>query len=465
MILSLEQIQIIYSDAPTIFIEALAGTGKTTTLAEFSKERPDENILYLVFNSKNRKEARFKFPRNVTVHTINSFVFNMTKNSFTNHLINEYAVSFVIKNLPKLKSCTQDESIVKAVSVIEIINSFLDSPLKEDIFFKEDVEENKGEEWSLAREFLQKIKNTPNFPLTHNVLLKRFLDDFDFSSLKYDTVLVDEAQDLSFPMLNIINKIKAKKVFVGDIRQAIYGFRRTVNVFTLSDNDDETQKLKLTKSYRFGSEIAAFVNAVCDKMYKEPLNLQGASSESGEIVLNEDVKMRGPYSALITRTNACLFDQAFSLMKEKTLISIPFDWDEVKSMLMDVFYIRLGLKGRVINKKFKDYDNFEYMKKIAQSGGDVEISYLIKVVEKYGLDLPDNITTLERYLSSPKNADLILLTAHKSKGLEFFDVELANDFPKIATANLEEKNLIYVAMTRAMERLKPNKRIKEFLNI
>ena len=93
------------------------------------------------------------------------------------------------------------------------------------------------------------------------------------------------------------------------------------------------------------------------------------------------------------------------------------------------------------------------MKKIAQSGGDVEISYLIKVVEKYGLDLPDNITTLERYLSSPKNADLILLTAHKSKGLEFFDVELANDFPKIATANLEEKNLIYVAMTRAEKKL------------
>ena len=464
MILSLEQVQIVYSDADIIFIEALAGTGKTTTLAELSKERSDENILYLVFNSKNRKEARFKFPSNVTVHTINSFVFNMTKNSFTNHLINEYSVSFVIKNLPRLKSCAQDESIVKAVSVIEIINSFLDSPLKEEDFFKEDADENKGEEWDLAKEFLQKIKNTPNFPLTHNVLLKRFLDDFNFASLKYDTVLVDEAQDLSFPMLNIINKIKAKKVFVGDIRQAIYGFRRTVNVFTSSSND-EVQRLRLTKSYRFGKEIAAFVNAVCDKMYKEPLNLQGASNEEGEIVLNENVKMRGPYSALITRTNACLFDQAFSLMKEEVLISIPFDWDEVKSMLMDVFYIRIGLKGKVVNKKFKDYDNFEYMKKIAQSGGDIEISYLIKVVEKYGLDLPDNITTLEKYLSSPKNADLILLTAHKSKGLEFFDVELADDFPKIATANLEEKNLIYVAMTRAMERLKPNKRIKEFLNI
>ena len=115
MILSLEQVQIVYSDADVIFIEALAGTGKTTTLAELSKERSDENILYLVFNSKNRKEARFKFPRNVTVHTINSFVFNMTKNSFTNHLINEYSVSFVIKNLPRLKNSAQDESIVKAV--------------------------------------------------------------------------------------------------------------------------------------------------------------------------------------------------------------------------------------------------------------------------------------------------------------------------------------------------------------
>ena len=459
MILSLEQMQIVFSDAPVIFIEALAGTGKTTTLAEFSKERSDENILYLVFNSKNRKEARFKFPKNVTVHTINSFVFNLTKNSFTNHIINEYSISFLIKSLPKLKALPQDDAIIRAVTITEIINSFFDSPLKESQFFLDKDEE----EWVLAHEFIEKINNVPNFPLTHNVLLKKFLDTFNFNSLKYDTVLVDEAQDLSLPMLNIINKINAKKVFVGDIRQAIYGFRRTVNVFTRSDID--AQRLKLTKSYRFGSEIAAFVNAVCEKMYKEPLNLQGASKESGELVLNENVFMKGPYSAFITRTNAYLFDKAFSLMKDEVLISIPFDWDEVKSMLMDVFYLKIGLKGKVVNKKFKDYENFEYMKKIAQSGGDVEISYLIKVVEKYGLDLPENISTLERYLSSPKKADIILLTAHKSKGLEFFDVELGDDFPKISTANLEEKNLIYVAMTRAMERLKPNKKIKEFLHI
>jgi len=300
------------------------------------------------------------------------------------------------------------------------------------------------------------------------VTMKEYLFKDETMGADYEIVdiraeLVDEAQDLSLPMLNIINKINAKKVFVGDIRQAIYGFRRTVNVFTRSDID--AQRLKLTKSYRFGSEIAAFVNAVCEKMYKEPLNLQGASKESGELVLNENVFMKGPYSAFITRTNAYLFDKAFSLMKDEVLISIPFDWDEVKSMLMDVFYLKIGLKGKVVNKKFKDYENFEYMKKIAQSGGDVEISYLIKVVEKYGLDLPENISTLERYLSSPKKADIILLTAHKSKGLEFFDVELGDDFPKISTANLEEKNLIYVAMTRAMERLKPNKKIKEFLHI
>ena len=247
MILSLEQMQIVFSDAPVIFIEALAGTGKTTTLAEFSKERSDENILYLVFNSKNRKEARFKFPKNVTVHTINSFVFNLTKNSFTNHIINEYSISFLIKSLPKLKALPQDDAIIRAVTITEIINSFFDSPLKESQFFLDKDEE----EWVLAHEFIEKINNVPNFPLTHNVLLKKFLDTFNFNSLKYDTVLVDEAQDLSLPMLNIINKINAKKVFVGDIRQAIYGFRRTVNVFTRSDID--AQRLKLTKSYRFGS--------------------------------------------------------------------------------------------------------------------------------------------------------------------------------------------------------------------
>lgn len=450
--------QIVYSQSQLIFIEAFAGTGKTTTLAEFSKERLDEKILYLVFNSKNRKEARFKFPRNVVVHTINSFVFNLMKDSFTNHIVNEYSVSFVIKNIPELNKLPKDEAIIKAVLVIEVLNNFLDSHLKEEEFFDKDIPE-----WEMAKKFLDKINNKENFPLTHNVLLKRFLDNFDFSSLNFDTILIDEAQDLSLPMFNIINKIKAKKVFVGDIRQAIYGFRKTINVFNQEYLNAE--RLKLTKSYRFGSNIATFVNDVCEKMFHQSLNLKGAASYAGEVILNNDIPLKGSYTALITRTNAYLFDQAFSLMKENTLISIPFDWEEVKSMLMDVFYIKMNLRGKVVNKKFKDYESFDYMKKISQSGGDIEISYLIKVVEKYGLDLPNNIIILEKYLSSPKNADIILLTAHKSKGLEFFNVELGEDFPKISTANMEERNLVYVAMTRAMEVLKPNKQIKEFLNI
>lgn len=64
-----------------IMISALAGTGKTTTLKHLAWKygRPGQKWLYLVFNTKNRVEAKEDFPSFVEVHTTNSFLGKMLK--------------------------------------------------------------------------------------------------------------------------------------------------------------------------------------------------------------------------------------------------------------------------------------------------------------------------------------------------------------------------------------------------
>jgi len=63
-----------------IVIDALAGTGKTSMLEHLASfKKPSERWLYVVFNSKNKLEAKDKFPPSVEVETSHSFLLSLLK--------------------------------------------------------------------------------------------------------------------------------------------------------------------------------------------------------------------------------------------------------------------------------------------------------------------------------------------------------------------------------------------------
>ena len=64
-----------------MMINALAGTGKTTTLKYLAQKfgSPGQSWLYLVFNTKNKVEATEKFPKFVKVRTTNGFLGEVLK--------------------------------------------------------------------------------------------------------------------------------------------------------------------------------------------------------------------------------------------------------------------------------------------------------------------------------------------------------------------------------------------------
>lgn len=70
-----EQMACIQSDAPSLSINAFAGTGKTSTLVGRAEARKKEKILYIAFNRSMAEDASKRFPENVVCKSSHSLAF------------------------------------------------------------------------------------------------------------------------------------------------------------------------------------------------------------------------------------------------------------------------------------------------------------------------------------------------------------------------------------------------------
>jgi F-box protein 18 (helicase) len=95
------------------------------------------------------------------------------------------------------------------------------------------------------------------------------------------------------------------------------------------------------------------------------------------------------------------------------------------------------------------------------------------LIKKYGDELPDLIDELRSRSVAPSQADMSFSTAHRSKGLEWKNVVMLDDFwvPREITAEepldddeKQEVNAIYVAMTRASMSIDYGPSLTKWLN-
>ena len=91
----------------------------------------------------------------------------------------------------------------------------------------------------------------------------------------------------------------------------------------------------------------------------------------------------------------------------------------------------------------------------------------IKLLEMY-FPLPQKLVILKRQIAhNESDADLTVVTAHRSKGLEWDTVVLNDDFNDInnplisAEDRRDELNLLYVAATRARKMLILNEIVRQ----
>lgn len=424
MVLTEEQKEIVFSKKNSISVVSVAGSGKTTTLIEYAKENFEKSILCIMFSKDLRKITKQKMPINCEVHTINSLSFKYSK----------YKNNIIIENIGVI-------DIMNMLNINDIDKSF--DILNDYISFTNSFETT----WTGSGYEIYELLKSGKYKIDHSFILKEFSMSKEISLLDYDIIMVDEAQDTNPVMLDIIKKIKHKKeIFVEDPKQAIYGFRQNISIL---DNIKTEVKFTLSKSFRFGTEISNYVNNLNDIIYGPGQAEKIYGNEKINSIITED-SLFGLYSAYITRTNAHLFEKAIEYALLGFNICIPFDWVELKESLYNMLYLKLGMRNKINNKLILKYKSYELFKNSIKRGYNVELSYLISIVDKYDIAIIEYINLLEKHLSSSRYADISLITAHKAKGLEFLFVELGSDFK---LTNIEERNLIYVAATRGVKEM------------
>nr|XP_020760552.1 F-box DNA helicase 1 [Odocoileus virginianus texanus] len=481
-------------------IMAFAGTGKTSTLVKYAEKWSQSRFLYVTFNKSIAKQAELVFPSNVICKTFHSMAYG--------HIGRKYQLKKklnLFKLTPFMVNSVLTEGkggFIRAKLVCKTLENFFASADEEltidhvpiwcknsqgqRVMVEQSEKLNGVLEASRLWDNMRKLGECKEeaYHMTHDGYLKLWQLSKPLLA-SFDAIFVDEAQDCTPAIMNIVLSQPCGKIFVGDPHQQIYTFRGAVNaLFTVP----HTHVFYLTQSFRFGVEIAyvgATILDVCKRVRKK--TLVGGNHQSG---IRGDTKGQ---VALLSRTNANVFDEAVRVTEGEVPARIHLIGG-IKSFgldrIIDIWTLlqpeeerkkrNLVIKDRFI-RRWAHKEGFSGFKRYVTAAEDKELEAKIAVVEKYNIRIPELVARIERcHIEDLDFAEYILGTVHKAKGLEFDTVHVLDDFVKVPCAkhNLaqlphfrvesfseDEWNLLYVAVTRAKKQLIMTKSLENILTL
>lgn len=506
------------SEITKLKISAFAGAGKTATLKLIAQALHDKRGMYLAFNKAIADEAKQKMPNNIDSRTVHSLAFKnvskkitdktrkglkLTATTFADSDICINSSKSVLGKIPaelleklreveKLKG--KDPNSIETEHIIDIdstkqfrilslaINNFLSStdtnPAEKHLnkaihkAIEADLDSNDTQmlaEWLLPS--LQQLWNdyrseNGKFQIPHDVYLKLYA--LQKPRIDTDFILFDEAQDADALMLDVLSNQTAKLIFVGDRYQQIYDWRGAVNAL----DKFEAPEAYLTQSFRFGNEIAQNANKIL-KILNCPHDLKGVSPIQGEIAYYGDSTIPVDIQAIICRTNVSVVNETLAYHDKYPRKRLYMDMTGDKAELIELIDAMHDLAKdkdtyrRRNNISINCFSNYQELAEYAKlQPGDLSITPIYKMYEKHGYNKIRN--AIDSFTSNKNNHDVIILTAHKSKGLEFDNVMYSEDFigfyakpnkhedvvyPYFPFKDASSARVAYVAYTRAKKKL------------
>lgn len=468
-----EQQRFVDFKGPLLCGKAYAGSGKTFVLVGFAKANADKRIAYIVFNKAIKIEAQSKFPKNVHCVTSHSMAFNRFK-EFSDKM--QHYIS--MKEYRDLLEEDNWQTVKLAVTGLENYLNSADRVILMD-HIKKDLKDDDKISSSRLDAALRASKRlwdgmtdlNSDIPCTNNVLLKLFQLSNPALDKIYDIILFDEGQDANPVTLDIIMNNTCQKLVVGDDHQMINRWRGAENALTTVE-DAGAEVLRLTKSFRFGPMIAGLANLVLS-MKGETHPLVGLGPL--DYICTRQTIEECRFHAVISRTFMGVIDSAhYAIMMGKRVMWNggigKYNLDE----LLDIYHLKNMTTEKIKNKKIlTDYGNWANYIDIADKTKDSNMVRAVRIIEGY-IDIPGMLATMRsNEAKSEAEADIIVTTGHTSKGLEWHNVILNDDFPSILEmldakkskqAIVDEMNLLYVAITRAKDKVSINSVIMELFD-
>ncbi|MEV6922957.1 UvrD-helicase domain-containing protein [Dactylosporangium sp. NPDC051485] len=453
-----------------VAVQALAGTGKTSTLLMLANARPDARIAYIAFNAPIAAEAAAKFPRHVRAATAHSFAREaLGTGPLRDKRIRagarwpeEWAAHLNIEPHVHADGSGMTDADRVARLVIATVHEFRQSDA--DIITGRHLPGDLAiDQPDLARVVLDHAR-TAWADLTHPTG-KLFFDHDDYLKawalnhpvMPYDVIFFDEAQDINPVLRKLIQDQPAQTIVVGDSNQAIYGFRGAIDA--LHDWPADTE-LPLTQSWRFGPAVAEVGNQF--------LTLLGSRWRlSGNPALDSSIGDVELPDAVLARTNAgavAAVADAFDAGRRVALVGGGKAIEDIAKAAQDL------QAGRPTNHpelaRFTSWNDVRAYVDDAETDA-VSLRAFVTLVDRRGADpllqmVRDLINENETGPDGHPAYDVIVSTAHKAKGREWDRVRIASDFPqpqtnqqtgKTVLPNAEQLRLAYVTVTRARRQL------------
>lgn len=279
---------------------------------------------------------------------------------------------------------------------------------------------------------------------------------------KFDFIFVDEAQDTNAIQRAILRKIMkpgSRIVAVGDPAQAIYGFRGAdSNSLNMIAEEFDCKRLPLTVSYRCATSVIKFAQKYVTHIEAAP------DAPAGTVVSIGDKWTATQFKAdelIVCRTTKPLVKMAFTLLKAR----VP-----VRIMGRD---IGAGLKSLINKMNAKGVDaliaklnafTLREVEKAIAKGQDAKaeaiadktdtVMFLIDSLTETDRTVPALLGLIDSLFADTIGA-VVLATIHKAKGLEADRVYWLNSsqcpskWARQDWQKQQERNLCYVAITRA----------------
>jgi len=512
-------------------IVARAGSGKTFTLRAVAQRTAPRPAVLLAFNRAIAAEARGSFPAHVRTTTLHALAFRSVVAPDARMRAKLAAAAGGRTRATWAELAGLDPRDPAANGHVEALRALLstftasadDAPNDDHLpaAFRARFVTSLGTQRAAERTrwLVRRVRRAwermadPEDPaaLDHDGYLKLF--DLRGARIEAELLLVDEAQDLAPVMLSILQRQAGTRLLVGDPAQRIYGWRGAVDAMAASGYPE----VRLTRSYRFGPEIAEVARRVLHVL--APGSRLAGVGPPGEVTL-EPID-RDDVRAVLCRTNLGVIEATLAFADEGVHVVGGLDATVASLRAAHALWSRRGTRetrgGRrgVISRVSSrvsgvggvggnrergaptarhgtsghdgpadattatGFASWDELAEAAEVQGGA-LRTLRRLVETHGDDVPALCSSLlDAARPSERDARVVLSTVHRAKGREWDQIELWSDLPRVATdadalarapdpeTARAELNLLYVAVTRARRTLslaRTNDDLRELLS-
>lgn len=443
-----------------VSINALAGTGKTTTLRLIAEGVSPRHGHYIAFNRAIVDEAREKFPSTVDCTTAHGLAFRAIGHRYKGRLADprvsaeNLATHFGVKAFafdvdgdsfefePAQMARLAERTVFGFCKSIDKDIEPGHAPTSSVIPAGSTLERGfQAEVAGVAKKmWLDLIEKRGRMRFVHDHYLKMW--QLTTPTIPGDILLFDEAQDADPVMLDVVNSQDGSQlVYCGDTYQSIYEWRGAIDALRLVNVDKE---LWLTQSFRFGDAIAAVANDFLS-LLDAPEKVRGLNSVDSRVGTVADP------AAILCRTN---FGVMVNLMEAQSRGRRTALLGKVRDGLREFARgcIRLERGQRTGHPELAPFKDWQAALKWAYDEEESlsDTAMLIRLVN--GVGAGRLLKTLDGVVDESR-ADVVVSTAHRAKGREWDSVRLAGDYHHPDDMSDDELKLTYVSVTRARREL------------